>query len=244
MTRTDPSLHLRTYSNEGEKHAHDHHQLVLPLLGTLSLSVEHTEGEVEQSRAAIIPSGSDHGFAAAEDNRFLVADVPEALAPVLDRLPFFVELDASLLHYVQFLHSQLVQGKRSEHTEQQMLLLLIQLLQERHGERLNLDRRVSAAKQYMDGHYHRKITTAELATVAHLSVRQLNELFRDQVGMTPHQYLTELRMQESWRLLEHSDLTLQRIADAVGFGSLSTFSERFTRHFGKAPSHFRRKSKP
>lgn len=122
-----------------------------------------------------------------------------------------------------------------------MLLLLIQLLHERHGQKLNLDRRVSAAKQFLDDNFHRKITTTELSALAHLSTRQLNDLFRNQVGMTPHQYLTELRMKESWRLLEQSDLNIQRIADAVGYASLSSFSDRFARHFGKSPRYFRRK---
>jgi AraC-like DNA-binding protein len=124
-----------------------------------------------------------------------------------------------------------------------MLLLLIQLMQERHGDVLNLDPRVSVAKQFIDDNFHKKIVAAELATVSHLSIRQLNELFRTQVGMTLHYYLTELRMQESWRLLEQWDLNIQRIADSVGYSSLSSFSDRFSRHFGKSPSHFRRKSK-
>lgn len=123
-----------------------------------------------------------------------------------------------------------------------MLLLLIQLLQERYGSQLNLDRRVATAKQYLDGHFRQRISTSELSVVANLSTRQLNDLFRNQVGMTPHQYLTEIRMKESWRLLEQTGLSIQKIADAVGYGSLSSFSDRFTRHFGKSPSYFRRKS--
>ncbi|MBU2953683.1 helix-turn-helix domain-containing protein [Marinobacter sp. F3R08] len=242
MDKSDVSLHLRSYDDEGKKHSHGHHQLVLPLLGKLSLSVNNTEGAVEWNRAAVIPSGSNHGYSAEEENRFLVVDLPEALAPALERLPFFVELDSALLHYVRFLHTQLVNGMGSSHTEHQMLLLLIQLLQERHGDTLNLDRRVAAAKQYIDDNFRKKLTATELATVAHLSIRQLNELFRTQIGMTPHHYLTELRMQESWRLLKQSDFTIQRIADSVGYSSLSSFSERFSQHFGKSPSHFRRKS--
>ncbi|MFP3979030.1 helix-turn-helix domain-containing protein [Marinobacter sp. KMM 10035] len=243
MDTADVKLSFRSYGNEGAQHSHGHHQLVLPLLGKLSLSVDKIEGAVERNRAAVIPSGRDHGYFASEANQFLVADLPEALVPALDRLPFFVDLDSALLHYVQFLNSQLATAAVSAHTEHQMLLLLIQLLQERHGDKLNLDRRVSAAKQFIDDNFHKKIMAAELATVAHLSIRQLNDLFRKQIGMTPHHYLTEIRMQESWRLLAQSDLDIQRIADAVGFSSLSSFSDRFSRHFGKSPSHFRRKSK-
>ncbi len=243
MTISDVNLHLRSYGGEGEQHAHDHHQLVLPLLGTLSLAIDQTEGNVTQNVAAVIPSGSNHLYFACEQNRFLVADVPEAFAPALERIPFFVELDSTLLHYIRFLHSQLINSTGASQTEHQMLLLLIQLLQERHGDNLKLDRRVSVAKQYLDDHFRNKIIVAELAAVAHLSIRQLNELFRSQIGMTPHHYLTELRMQESWRLLEQSDLSIQRIADTVGYRSLSSFSDRFSRHFGASPSQLRRKAK-
>jgi|TARA_R110001606_G_C15399815_1_gene652716 AraC-like DNA-binding protein len=243
MKYSEIGLHIRTYEDEGKSHSNDHHQLVLPLVGTLSLSVDAKEGEVAQHRAAIIPAGIGHGYAATDDNRFLVADVPEGLAPALDKLPCFVGLDPALLHYVQFLHAQLQHGIESDFTQHQMLLLLIQLLQERHGSQLKLDRRVHAAKQFLDEHFSRPLSLAEAAAVAHLSIRQLNDLFRRQVGMTPHQYLTELRMKEAWRLLEQSGLSVQRVADAVGYSSLSAFSDRFRAHFGKAPSHFRRISK-
>ncbi|WP_338087294.1 AraC family transcriptional regulator [Marinobacter daepoensis] len=235
------SLHLRTYDDEVKQHTHSHHQIVLPLAGALALSVDAQEGEVAHRNAAIIPAGRGHGFLANTENRFLVADVPEGLAPALERLPCFVELDRAMLHYVQFLHHQM--GSGTVYTQQQMLLLLIQLLQERHGGALKLDRRVLAAKQFIDEHFRQPVTGKSLAGIANLSVRQLNDLFRAQVGMTPHQYLTELRMKEAWRLLEQSGMSMQRVADAVGYQSLSSFSDRFRNHFGKAPSHFRRKSK-
>ncbi len=243
MSEPRSKLQLKSYGDQGQKHAHDHHQLVLPLVGRLSLSVNSRAGEVSDGRAAIIAAGHDHDFEAKDANRFVVADVPAALAPMLDRLPCFVQLDAGLEHYVQFLHAQLQQGAEGSQTQQQMLLLLIQLLQERFGDRLRLDRRVDVAKRFIDEHYHQKITVNQLATIAHLSVRQLNQLFREQVGLTPHHYLTELRMQTAWQLLERGDLSIQHIADAVGYGSLSAFSDRFAQHFGHSPSHFRRLSK-
>ena len=85
-----------------------------------------------------------------------------------------------------------------------------QLLQERFGDKLRLDRRVETAKRFIDENYGRKITVSQLASISHLSPRQLNELFREQVGLTPHHYLTELRMQSSWQLLEQGELSIQK----------------------------------
>lgn len=243
MSDSSANLELKSYGDQGQNHAHDHHQLVLPLVGTLSLSVASKGGEVSGGTAAIIAAGADHNVAALDTNRFVVADIPAAMAPMLEKLPCFVQLDSGLNQYVQFLHAQLQEGGDCSQTQQQMLLLLIQLLQERFGDNLRLDRRVEAAKCFMDEHYHRKITVNQLAAIAHLSSRQLNHLFREQIGLTPHHYLTELRMQAAWRLLERSDQPIQSIADAVGYSSLAAFSDRFTQHFGHSPSHFRRLSK-
>jgi len=241
MSIQEIGLHLRHYGDEQAQHSHDHHQLVLPLQGRLALAVETRAGEVGARQAAIIPAGCAHAFAAVEENRFLVADLPAPLVPSLEVLPTFVELDAALLHYVRFLQLQL-EARSSSESQRQMLLLLVQLLQERNGQRPEPDRRIAAARHFMDEHFQRRISTAELAAVAHLSIRQFNALFREQLGRSPHQYLLERRMQSARQLLETTGLSIQQIADAVGYASLSSFSEGFSRYHGKPPSHFRRKA--
>jgi transcriptional regulator GlxA family with amidase domain len=120
-----------------------------------------------------------------------------------------------------------------------MLLLLIQLLQERFGDSLRLDRRVEVARAYLDRYFQQKISLAQLASIASLSPRQLGELFRGQLGMTPQQYLTEKRMQHAWQLLEAGHLSVQRVAERVGYTSLAAFSDRFRKHFGYSPRHYR-----
>jgi len=244
---TDPhvSIHIRSYSREGQRHSHDHHQLVLPLAGCLSLAVAREEGQVAQQRAAIIPAGEEHGYYARNENRFLVADVPPAKAPALEQLPRFVDLSLPLLHYVRFVQAQLQCGEHSGATAQQMLVLLIRLVQEHYGRAPApaADRRVAVAKQYLEEHFREPVTVVQLAAVAHLSPRQLSDLFRRQVGLTPYQYLLQLRMQEARKLLEETVLGVQQVADAVGYGSLAAFSDRFSRYFGISPSYFRRNPK-
>ena len=236
-------MDLRSYCSEGRQHSHDHHQLVLPLEGQLLLSVENEDGEVDGEHAGVIISGHTHRFFAPASNQFLVVDLPEAYFPSLSRLPAFPRLSGVLSRYIQFLHSDITSSTSSSGARSQMLLLLVQLLLENHGERFDLDRRIVAAKQYLESNYHRRISTKELAAIAHLSIRQLNELFRSQLDTSPYAYLTSLRMQESKRLLEHSDLSIQRVADLVGYTSLSAFSDRFSRYFGKPPRFFRRNPK-
>ena len=247
MNNSAIHLDIKSYDNEGKKHDHHYHQLVLPLIGNLSLSIDHHGGEVNEKKAAIIPAGSHHEYSAWNDNRFLVADIPYASSPTLEDLPPFIDIDSSLQFYIRFLHQQRIKKVHGNSTQQQMLLLLIQMMQERHDSSahigpVQIDQRVVVAKRFLEEHYQTTVTMVKLANISHLSIRQLSSLFKNQVGITPHHYLTKIRMQRAQYLLENSDLSIQQIADNVGYNSLSTFSDRFSQYVGQSPRHFCRKS--
>jgi AraC-like DNA-binding protein len=240
MAHSNLTLDLRSYSGEARVHHHDFHQLVLPVEGALSMDIEGLEGDVSKAGIALISAGRDHQFSGSDQNCFVVADVPAALAPELEQLPAFINLDQALAQYVTFLYRQLIQQRENPSSERQMLLLLIELLKERFGYAVQLDKRIEAVRTYLDENYPQQISQSQLATIANLSVRQLNEIFRRDLGMTPQQYLVEKRMQQAWQLLTQGRLQVQQIAEQVGYTSLAAFSDRFRRHFGHSPRHFRR----
>lgn len=240
MAKHNLTLDLRSYSGDTQVHHHDYHQLVLPVEGKLSMRIDGRDGEVSASGLALVSAGKDHGFAGSEQNCFVVADVPASLAPELERLPSFIELDAALAQYVTFLHRQLAQQSGNPSSERQMLLLLIQLLKERYGHRVRLDRRIDAVRNFIDENFQQAVTLSQLAAIVHLSVRQLNQIFRRELGMTPRQYLIEKRMQRAWQLLADGGLQVQQVAERVGYANLAAFSDRFRRHFGHSPRHLRR----
>lgn len=240
MVQSNLILELRSYSGETRAHRHDFHQLVMPVSGSLSMDIEGCEGAVSETGLALISAGSKHQFAGAGNNCFVVADVPAALAPELEKLPAFVALDPPLRQYLRFLHEQLRAQSPSASSQRHMLLLLIELLKERYGQAPGLDRRVATLRDFIDQNFQQQLPQARLATVANLSVRQMNAVFRRDLGMTPQQYLLEKRMQLAWQLLSASRMQVQQVAMQVGFATLSGFSDRFRRHFGISPRHFRR----
>ncbi len=161
-------LELRSYSDEVASHHHDHHQLVLPVDGELCLSVNQVEGAVTSRQAGIIPAGADHGFYALSANRFLVADIPTVIAPMLERLPAFIQLDLALSHYIAFLCQQMQRSNNqdSTETEHQMLRLLLQLLQQRFALPVKQDRRIEVAKTYLEQQLHRPDSLHHLAAIS------------------------------------------------------------------------------
>jgi len=65
-----------------------------------------------------------------------------------------------------------------------------------------------------------RLSNAKLAKLANFSARHLARVFLAETGLTLHTYQTELRMDRARRLLTGSKLSLERIADQCGFGSV------------------------
>ena len=70
-------------------------------------------------------------------------------------------------------------------------------------------------------------------------IRQFEALF----GETPHQFRLRARLERAQRLLASSDLSVTAVCMEVGFSSLGSFSETFSRRVGAAPSVYRRQAR-
>lgn len=65
--------------------------------------------------------------------------------------------------------------------------------------------------------------------------------FSELVGMTPHQYLSFVRMQKAGHFLATTQKPLNTIAESVGYTSEAAFSTAFKKHFGIRPGEYRKK---
>ena len=79
----------------------------------------------------------------------------------------------------------------------------------------------------------------ELAHQAGVSRAHFARHFRSVTGMSPHQYVLLRRTEKAKALLSNTRHGLLRIAQEVGFGSQSHFSQVFHAITGKTPSKFR-----
>jgi transcriptional regulator GlxA family with amidase domain len=88
----------------------------------------------------------------------------------------------------------------------------------------------------MDANLEEPLELEQLAVYAGRSRRQLERLFREQLGTTPQRYYLELRITEARRLLQHTELSQVEILVACGFVSPSHFSKCYSSYFGYRPS--------
>ncbi|HFN3510401.1 TPA: helix-turn-helix transcriptional regulator [Enterobacter hormaechei] len=83
------------------------------------------------------------------------------------------------------------------------------------------------------------LTLAELAGQAALSEYHFARMFRQSMGLAPHQYVMQRRMEKAKALVQHTSTPLTDIALACGFNSASHFSNRFRSMTGITPSQLR-----
>ncbi|HHG8771727.1 TPA: cupin domain-containing protein [Raoultella planticola] len=106
------------------------------------------------------------------------------------------------------------------------------------------DERLAAALRAMHAQPEHSWTVAELATRAALSRSAFFARFNRIVGLPPMAYLLAWRMALAKQLLRSRELSIDRVAIQVGYGSASSFSAAFARYVGMPPARYAREASP
>lgn len=97
-------------------------------------------------------------------------------------------------------------------------------------------------EQYLNEHFREDISLQSLSEIVHLSKYYLAHAFKEYRGVSPINYLTQIRINEAKHLLETTDFSAAKIADFTGFSSQSYFSQIFHKEIGMTPNQYRRKA--
>lgn len=126
--------------------------------------------------------------------------------------------------------------------EERLLAFLWQLLASHaeHGERPRLGNERAAVRRvrhFIDEHFGESISLENLGRLAQLSPFHLHSVFSREIGMPPHAYQTQVRINHA-RALLRLGRPLAEIALATGFADQSHFTRHFRRLVGVTPGHF------
>ena len=94
-------------------------------------------------------------------------------------------------------------------------------------------------QQWIRDNPQAKLSVRELAQRSGMSERSFARVFRGQTGITPAHFVEATRVDAARRLLEETNLPLQRVASASGFGSTEALRRVFLRQMGLRPSDYR-----
>ena len=95
---------------------------------------------------------------------------------------------------------------------------------------------------HMNEYSHTNLRLSDLAEIAETSLFHFARLFHDCMGVPPHRYLTELRIEKSKALLRTPRHNMGQIASAAGFANASHFAKTFRRIVGVSPTSWRTSS--
>ncbi len=124
--------------------------------------------------------------------------------------------------------------------------LLLSLLASLHEIQYTADKYSSAVRlcmEYMQQHFCEKITLETLASVAGYSRLHMLRLFKQDLGQTPHQWLTAVRLEYAKKLLSETNQNIDLIASSCGFGSVSHFKTMFKQSANCTPGAYRRNTR-
>lgn len=174
--------------------------------------------------------------------------------PLLDSLPEIVHIPgmdrgSTLWHLVALIdaeirHSRSLSGPVVDRLTE---VLFLQLLREfvagveaPEGYIAALhDHRLSRALRMIHRSPEKDWSLETIAEAVCMSRATLARRFKEAVGTAPIEYLTQWRLLRAHDLVKHSDASLERIAEQVGFASAQTLARSFKRRFGYTPSMLR-----
>jgi AraC family transcriptional regulator len=95
------------------------------------------------------------------------------------------------------------------------------------------------AIDYVHAHLDRDLSLAELASVINIAPTYFASLFKQEMGISPHQYVIQQRVEQAKSMLSKTDLAIADIALQVGFSSQSHLTKQFKRITGITPKQVR-----
>lgn len=108
------------------------------------------------------------------------------------------------------------------------------------GNARNADDKIKRMMIFVQEHFAEPITVEQLAQTVHISKRLCFRLFRENLHMTPVEYIRSCRLQRAGELLCRTELPVTEIGYACGLGSGSYFGKQFRERFGCTPLEYRK----
>lgn len=236
-------------------HEHDYTQIVVGLKGQAEFEVSGYGNLLRPGQGCVVTSGVGHAFGGViEQSDILVLNLPQPQNDdplLLQRLnelkqkDVYFQLDTQIQHLIQMLVLEMQSSPDDLLLSRACSDTVIALLQ-RHMSTFAHARRdsrfdLAALDRYIEQHLNQKISVAQLAASVFLGESQFHLLFKQQMGITPHQYLLGKRIDMAKQLIEQGQLSLGQIAELTGFSGQSSFAHTFSRLQGISPSQYKKR---
>ena len=243
------------YENDWISLPHSHHftELFYVLNGKGEFVINDKTFEIQKDDFIIVNSNVSHNETSSSEDplHYVVMGTDELEFEISSGKNYFIYNFAShnkLLHfYIKSILAEMrAQDDHFEYVCQNLFQNLIYQIQRwtkiqflgTQSQKTNKECRF--IEQYLNEHFREDISLQSLSEIVHLSKYYLAHAFKEYRGVSPINYLTQIRINEAKHLLETTDFSAAKIADFTGFSSQSYFSQIFHKETGMTPNKYRR----
>ena len=186
-----------------------------------------------------------------------IVEYDEAIEhPILSALPSIIQLSNiqssdNVWMTVKLIDAEInrTNSKKNSIIDRLTEVLFIQLLNNFIKKNEHLTGFLSALKeprlnkilQLIHQNPERQWTLDIMSDAVGMSRATLQRRFKANIGVSPMVYVSRWRMVKAHQLLKNSNLSLEGIAQTIGFSDARTFSHSYKVHYGDTPSQFRKK---
>lgn len=103
----------------------------------------------------------------------------------------------------------------------------------------NIDPRILKIIRFIEGNLDKKNNNGTLASIIHMAPNSFSRLFRENMGISPHQFLQKRKVAYACELFEHSNKTIEEMSVILGFSDRYHFTRVFTSVTGISPGLYR-----
>ncbi len=103
------------------------------------------------------------------------------------------------------------------------------------------DKLLEEITSYINEHLYEPLPIDQICNAFSISRSSLQNLFKDNLHISPKQYINELKLARSKVLIRQSQYTISAISNMLGYASIHYFSRKFTQRYGITPSEYARK---
>lgn len=245
-----------------EKHYHSTIEIIQVLDGKIKLTAENQCRECERGDIIVAPPFKTHGIIRLTENAALrvIFCQPDSLNVESLQLDFaklfrnykrlYYIVDARDKEYEEICsHIAQVFGVCEDFSVNDkiqvvsyLLLIMRQVIEIFRLEVPSHDtnyQKLAPVLAYIQDHYAEKLKLSELGGIIHVCDDHLIRLFKEVTGVTPVEYIVNIRIEHSIKLLTTTKLSIEEIANETGFGSGSYLTRIFKQKLNITPGEYR-----
>lgn len=225
------------------------------LAGTGAIKINQTVYQLNKNQAFWIEIPSDHSYYLPDDStnwEFIYITLYGAAVETLyQQLTekhghlFTFSDQASVIQFIfkclrKIEQQQIRNSYQASASGYQFLMTMLESLENNEADSQSFPKPIEKVIAYIKSNYQDDISLTDCVEQANLSKYHFTRQFKKYLGMTPMQYLTDIRIQKATELLLNDQASINEIAKKVGFQNGNYFAKVFKKKTGKAPNTYRK----